>query len=165
MNVNEARELVKNTVSEAMTLVNEAGLISRGRTYFCDKNLTQITEFNTKAILLFGSIEIGTEDIESDEFCTYALCCEIKTGTVNEEELEREILDFKKDVQALIDEILTAPSKKGKILEINARQEKEAEKSFEDFNSQMKKMKLWLYGALGVLAIIALAVLAFNIFV
>ena len=132
MKVEDARELIKTAVGDAMTLTRNHGFEVFGRTYFCDKNLAQISEFNEKVILLFGSIEIGCSDIERDEFCTYALCCEIKTGEVNEEELMREIADFKSDVQTLIDEILSAPSKKEKILEINARQEKEAEKSFDE---------------------------------
>ena len=97
--------------------------------------------------------------MDEEDFCTYGLCCETKVGMVSDEELEKEISDFKENVKKLTREITEAPSPREKILEINARQEKEAEESMNQFNLEMKKMKLKLYGALGVLGAIVAGVI------
>ncbi|MBO5879023.1 MAG: hypothetical protein J6Q68_00515 [Clostridia bacterium] len=165
MKVNEAREVVKAAVLDVVHLFDGKGFEISASTYYCDKNLNQITEFDQKVILLFGSIKIGLADMESDEYCTYALCCEVKAAMVDDEELTKEIENFKRDVQELIDKLMSAPSKKQMLLDINASQEREAEKSFEEFNAQMRKMKLKLYCALGVLAIIAAGILIFSLVV
>ena len=161
MTVEQARETIKTAVAEALELCKSNGFSASGKVYYSDKTLRECSEFNENVILLFGAIKLGFADMDEEDYCTYGLCCETKVGTVKDEELENEIANFKENVDKLISEITAAPSPAKKILEINARQEKEAEESMKEFELEMKKMKLKLYGALGVLgAIVAGVVIA-----
>ena len=112
--------------------------------------------------MIFALLTVGHKELEEDECCSYGICCEIKTANVDEGELEKEIAGFNAETDALCEELKAASSAKDKILEINQRQEKEAEKSMEEFNSEMRKMKLKLYGALAFLAIVAAFLLFFR---
>lgn len=159
MNAGEARVIIKEAVLAAQKKARSQGYDTFGKTYYCDKNLEESVEFNEKVILVFGSVSIGLSELERDEYCTYALCCEIKTGLVDEAELQKEISEFNEDVEKLLLEISSAPSPKDKILEINEKQDTEARKSFEEFNGEVRKMKLKLYTLLGALAVIVLAVI------
>ena len=159
MTVEQAREIIKTAVADAISLCKENGFLVSGKVYYSDKALRECAEFNENVILLFGAIKLGFDDMDEEDFCTYGLCCETKVGMVSDEELEKEISDFKENVKKLTWEITEAPSPREKILEINARQEKEAEESMNQFNLEMKKMKLKLYGALGVLGAIVAGVI------
>lgn len=159
MTVEQAREIIKAAVTDAVTLCNARGFSASGKVYYSDKALRECSEFNENVILLFGAIRLGLPDMDEDDYCTYGLCCETKLGTVNDEELEKEIANFKETSDKLLSEISAAPSPAEKISEINERQEKEAEESMRAFNLEMKKMKLKLYGALGVLGAIVAGVI------
>ena len=165
MTAEQAKQIITDTVSEQVTLCTSKGLIASGKAYYSDKALRECTEFSEHIILVFGAIKLGTADMDEEDYCTYGLCCETKVGTVDDAELEKEIADFKADVQKMLEEIESAPSPADKIREINLRQEEEAEKSMQEFNLEMKKMKLKLYGGLGIFAAIAavLIILGFII--
>ena len=163
MTVEQAREIIKTTVAEAVSLCKENGFSVSGRVYYSDKALRECPEFNANVILLFGAIRLGFDDMDEEDFCTYGLCCETKVGMVDDSELEKEISDFKENVEKLTREITEAPSPAEKIKEINERQEKEAEESMTQFNLEMKKMKLKLYGALGVLGAIVAGVIIVSV--
>ena len=165
MNVEQARQIIKEAVTEQVEICKENGFTVSGKVYFSDKALRECTEFNENIILIFGAIKLGLADMDEEDFCTYGLCCEIKTGLVNDEELEREIADFKSDVQKMLAEIAAAPSPIEKIKEINLRQEKEAEESMREFDKEMRKMKLKLYSALGALAAIAATIIIVGFFI
>ena len=159
MRVEEARALITSTVLEAIELSKEKGFIASGKTYYSDKALRECANFSEDAILVFGAIKLGIADMDEDDFCTYALCVETKVGMVNDEELEKEIGEFKENVNNLISEISSAPSPADKIREINLRQEEEAEKSMQEFDLEMRKMKLKLYSALAVIGVIVAAII------
>ena len=129
MNVETAREKFKEIISEAINTAKEKGFTAKGKTYYSDKTLRECAEFDENIILLFGGMDIGLSEMDEEDFCTFGLCCEIKLGTVNDEELEREIEDFKNNINKFFEEVEAAPSPTKKIEEINLRQEKEAEKS------------------------------------
>ncbi len=165
MTVNEAREIIKTAVLEAVELCKSNGFCASGKVYYSDKALRECSEFNENVILLFGAIRLGVSDMDEEDFCTYGLCCETKVGMVNDSELEAEVSNFKDNVQKLLSEITASPAPKEKIKEINLRQEKEAEESMNQFNLEMKKMKLKLYGALGVLGLIIAGVIIASLLI
>ena len=164
MTVEQARQIISQTVAEAAELCKSKGLITSAKVYYSDKTLRECADFNEDIILIFGAIKLGTADIDDDDYCTYGLCCETKVGMVADEELENEIADFKSDVEKMLEEITSAPSPADKIREINLRQEEEAAKSMQEFNLEMKKMKLKLYGGLGILAVIAAVLIIAGFF-
>ena len=159
MTAEQARELIKTTVAEAVTLCNEKGFTASAKTYFSDKALRECANFSEDAILIFGAIKLGLADMDEDDYCTYGLCVETKLAMVDDAELEKEIFDFKENVSKILDEITSSPSPADKIREINLRQEEEAEKAGREFELEMKKMKLKLYGALAVIGVIVAAII------
>ncbi len=165
MNAEIAREKFKEIISEAISIAKEKGFAAKGKTYYSDKTLREFTEFDESIILLFGGIDLGLADMDEEDFCTFGLCCEIKLGMINEEELEREIEDFRTNINNFFEEVAAAPSPKKKIEEINLRQEKDAEKSMAEFEGEMKKVKLKLYGALAILALIVIGIIIAGFFI
>ena len=159
MTAEQAQQRISDTVTEAVELCKTKGLVASARVYYSDKALRECSEFNDSVILLFGAIRLGIEGMDEEDMCTYGLCCEIKLGQVKDEELEREIADFKQNLDKLLEEIISSPSPEKKIEEINERQEKEATESMKEFDLEMKKMKLKLYSALGICALFAAALI------
>ncbi len=158
MTAEQARDIIKNTVAEAVALCNDKGFTASAKTYYSDKALRECANFSEDAILIFGAIKLGLADMDEEDFCTYGLCVETKLGMVDDGELEKEITDFKENISKILDEICAAPSPADKIREINLRQEEEAEKAGREFELEMKKMKLKLYGALAILGVIVAAI-------
>ncbi len=159
MTAEQAKQIITSTMIEAAELCKEKGLVATSRVYYSDKALRECAEFNDSVILLFGAIKLGFASMDEEDFCTYGLCCETKLGEDKDSELEKEIADFKANLENMLEEILSAPSPEKKIEEINARQEEEAAESMKSFDLEMKKMKLKLYGALGALALFAAAMI------
>ena len=159
MTVEQARQIIKETVDQQVELCSSKGLLTSGKVYYSDKALRECAEFNKDIILVFGAIKLGVEGMDEEDYCTYALCCETKVGMVDDGELENEISSFKNEIENMTNEITKSPSPANKICEINLRQEKEAHKSMQEFNLEMKKMKLKLYGGLGIFAAIAAALI------
>lgn len=159
MTAEQAKQIISDTMLGSAELCREKGLVSTARVYYSDKALRECAEFNNSVILLFGAVKLGFASMDEEDFCAYGLCCEIKLGEVTDAELEKEIADFKTNLDKMLEEILSAPSPEKKIEEINARQEAEASESMKSFDLEMKKMKLKLYGALGALALFAAALI------
>ena len=157
MTAEQAKQAILNTVCEAAELCKAKGLVASARAYYSDKLLGECAEFNDSVILIFGAVRLGYDGMDEEDMCTYGLCCETKLGMVDDAELEKEIADFKKNLDTLLEEILTAENPEKKICEINEKQEKEAAESKKEFELDMKKMKLKLYGALGIFALVAAA--------
>ena len=157
MHIQQATQLIKKTVSEAVELCKEKGFSATARVYYSDKALRECKDFNDSVILVFGAIKLGLEDMDEDDYCTYGMCCETKLAEVKDEEIAAEVAKFKEDVEKLLEEISASDSPKAKIVEINERQEKEAAVSMKEFDAEMRKMKIKLYSALGVIAVIAAA--------
>ena len=162
MNLEQAREKLSCVLTSAKEKFNSEEFITTTELYFCDKNLVKSPQFKKDSIMIFALLTVGHKELEEDEYCSYGICCEIKTANVDEGEIDKEIANFNAETDAFYEELKSSPSAKDKILEINQRQEKEAEKSMEEFNSEMRKMKLKLYGALGFLAIVAAFLLFFR---
>lgn len=165
MTAQQAKTIISDTMAEAVKLCEEKGLVSSARVYYSDKALRECAEFNDSVILLFGAVKLGFPDMDEEDFCTFGLCCETKLGNVKDEELEKEIADFKVGLDKILEEILSSPSPEKKIAEINERQDKEAAESMKEFDLEMKKMKLKLYGALGALAVFAAAMIIIGFFI
>ena len=165
MNIQAATTLIKETLNSAVDLCREKGFSASARVYYSDKALRECPEFNDSVILVFGAVKLGFEDMDEDDFCTYGLCCETKLAEVKDEEIESEIAKFKEEIEKLVTEISESDSPKAKIVEINERQEKEAVASMREFDTEMKKMKLKLYGALGAIAAIAAAIIIIGFIV
>lgn len=159
MTAQEARQIIAEAVTQKAEICKQKGFLTGTKVYYSDKALRECTEFNENVILLFGAVKLGLEGMDEEDYCTYGLCCETKLGMVDDEELNKEIEDFNKDVDKMLEEILSSPSPAEKIVEINARQEKEAMDSMSEFNREMRKMKLKLYSALGILGVIAAAII------
>ena len=85
----EARERLAAEIVNLTTELSELGAVVRNRIYYFDKNLLEHDDFNGKTILLVGNISVGTENMESDDYCDFAACVEIRTAYVNEDELEK----------------------------------------------------------------------------
>ena len=155
MTAEQARQLILETVLEQADICKEKGLIASAKAYYSDKTLRECSEFNENVILVFGAIRLGAEGMDEEDYCAYSLCCETKTGKVDDDELNKEIENFKTEAAKMLEEITSAPSPADKIREIDLRQEEEAQKAMQEFNTEMKKMKLKLYGGLGIFAAIA----------
>jgi len=155
MTVAEAKQLITEAVNEQVELFKSKGLITTGKVYYADKTLRDCPEFNEDIILILGSIKLGTEDLDEEDYCTLGMCCETKVGMVDDTEFENELSDFKREAEKMLDEISSSPSPKEKILEINMRQEEETAKAMQDFDLEMKKMKRKLYIGLGIFAAFA----------
>jgi len=159
MTAEQAKQAILNTVCEAADLCREKGLVASARAYYSDKALRECAEFNDSVILIFGAVKLGFDGMDEEDMCTYGLCCETKLGMVDDAELDREIADFKNNLDTMLEEILTAENPEKKICEINEKQEKEAAESMKEFDLEMKKMKLKLYGAFGIFAFVAAAMI------
>ena len=155
MTAEQARQIIQETVSEKAEICKKKGLIAVSKAYYADKALRECSEFNENILLVFGAVKLGAPDMDEEDYCVYSLCCEIKVGKVDDEELQKEISAFHSEIEKILEEITAAPSPAEKIAEINLRQEEEAEKAMQEFNLEMKKMKLKLYGGLGILAAVA----------
>ena len=164
MTVEQARQIIAEAVNEQIGLCSSKGFIASGKVYYGDKALRECSEFNSDIILIFGVIKLGVEDMDEDDYCTYGICCETKVGMVDDAELEGEIANFKDNVGKILGELELSPSPVEKLKEINLRQEEEAEASMQEFELEMKKMKLKLYGGLGILAVIAAALIIVGFF-
>ena len=159
MTAEQAKQAILNTVCEAADLCQKKGLVASARAYYSDKALRECAEFNDSVILIFGAVKLGFDGMDEEDMCTYGLCCETKLGMVDDAELDKEIADFKNNLDTMLEEILTAENPEKKICEINEKQEKEAAESMKEFDLEMKKMKLKLYCALGIFAFVAAAMI------
>ena len=165
MTVEQAKQKFTDAVSSKMATYRENGFTVSGKVYYSDKALSECTEFNENVILLFGAVKVGLPDMDEDDFCTIGLCCEIRLGAVDDAEMEKELSEFDANTNTILDELLSSPEKLKKIQQINLRQEKEAEKSMQEFNTEMHKMKIKLYSALGILVFIVAAIMIGSFFI
>ena len=162
MILEDAKKLIIEKTNAAAEFLKEKGLKVTSKLFYCDSNLSETVEFEKNSIMIFGTISVGTDELEDDEYCNFAICCEIKTALVDDEKLANAIDEFDAEIKAFDTEISAAVSVKDKLIEISDRQQREGEQSLEEFNREMRSVKLKLYIALGVLAIIAMLLLFSN---
>lgn len=167
MNVVEATVKIEEKLLELSAPIKEMGFSIENRILYADKNLQEYTEFTPKCILIFGDIAIGTEELERDEYCNYSLCVEVKTGLVDELELEGELNSLEGELEAFKDKLtkfsegkeLEAKEYTPLIKEINAQQEKEAEEAAVQFTKDVNKTRVKILIGFGIIIVIILAVI------
>lgn len=165
MTVKEAYKKINAVVAEGMKELEALGLFVTGRMYYNDKNLFELTEYTPKCILLFGSMRVGFEDMEEDELCGYAVSVEIKTGEVGEDELNESVAFFKKELDGLKERIGSTDNanERRRILKtIYDEQSKEIAEATEQFNKEIKKVRLKMTLAIAVLVVICVAILVLT---
>ncbi len=167
MNIVEACTKIEERLLELSSPLKELGFAVESRILYADKSLQEYTEFTPKCILIFGDIAIGTDELERDEYCNYSVCVEVKTGLVDELELESELNSLEGEIEAFKDKLkefakdeeLSANQYTPLIKEINAVQEKEAEEAAIQFTKDVNKTRVKILIGFGVIIVIILAVI------
>jgi hypothetical protein len=159
MKLDAAREKIKATVQDAIARCEASGLVAEGRSYFCDKDLMEVSEFNNQVILVFGAIQIGLPDTEPDERLTQSFCTEIKLGEVDEAALDADIKEFFLKLEKTLKRISESADRKAELKKIYEEAERDAAQAMQEFYSEVRKTKLKAYGALAVVILLILAVL------
>lgn len=160
MTVIQAEEKIAAALEEFAAPLRERGLTVVTRVLYTDKNLAEMSEFNPKCILVFGDVAIGTEDMERDDYCNYSMCCEIKTGLINDEEFTKEMNNLDGELEALKDKLdADGADAKAIVRDIAKKQESEAESAAKDFALQMKKLRFKMLLGIGVMIAIILGVI------
>ncbi|MBQ8689384.1 MAG: hypothetical protein IJ515_03360 [Clostridia bacterium] len=164
MTVQEAYIQIDTAIEKYVPQLQELGLVVKKRIFYTDKNLVQMQEFTDKSILIFGDIAIGCEGMEDEDFCNYSVCAEITTALVKDESLEKNLAEFKTELDMFLERIGSAENSdeyEKIIAEITKEQEAEAEAAALEFANEMKKARTKILIAIGSL----IAVLAVIVFV
>ncbi len=159
MTVQQAYEKIQAALVEKKTALEEYGFITRIRAFYTDKNLAEKSEFTAKCILVFGNVDIGTPELEDDDWCNFSFCAEIKTAEVADEALESALAEWSAEVDAFIGKVKDAPSREKLITETSRDQEAEAEAAAMEFSKEIKKVRLKMILGLGIIIVLMLAVL------
>lgn len=159
MTVQQAYERIQTVLAEKKTLLEDYGLTTRARAFYTDKNLAEQREFNAKCILVFGNIDVGTAELEDDDWCNFSLCSEIKTGEVDEAALESSIKEWSDEVDAFVERVKSSPTPSKLIADTCRAQEAEAEAAAAEFAKEIKKVRLKMILGLGIIVVLMLAVL------
>ena len=159
MTVQQAYEKIQTSLAEKKALLEESGLTARVRTFYTDKNLAQRSEFNAKCILVFGNVDIGTAELEEDDWCNFSLCAEIKTAEVEDSALESALTEWETEVNAFVEKAKLAPSKEDFVTDTCRKQEAEAEAAAAEFTKEIKKVRSKMILGLGIIIVLMLAVL------
>ena len=154
-----AREKIEDAVLAAEKKLKEVGLTTRPRSFYTDKNLTEAQEFSPKSLLVFGDLAFGYGEMELDDYCNYSICCEIKTGLVDDGELAEGIRAFEEEVDKIIAKLNGATNPEAVLEEISRAQTEEAEAAAREFSKEMRKVKFKLYLAVGAIIVIIASVL------
>ena len=154
-----AREKIEDAVLAAEKKLKEIGLTTRPRSFYTDKNLSEAQEFSPKSLLVFGDLAFGYGQMEDDDYCNYSICCEIKTGLVDDAELADGIRAFEEEIDKVIARLKDASDPEAILEEISRAQSEEAEEAAKGFSKEMRKVKLKLYLAVGAIIVIIAAVL------
>ena len=159
MTVQQAYEKIQAALLEKKEILEGCGLTTRVRAFYTDKNLAERSEFNAKCILVFGNVDIGTAELEDDDWCNFSLCAEIKTAEVEDSALDSALAEWSTEVDAFIEKARAAVSKETLITETCRAQEAEAEAAAEEFTKEIKKVRTKMLIGVGVIALLIFAVL------
>lgn len=167
MNIVEAAVKIEEKLLSLSAPIKEMGFTIENRILYADKNLQEYTEFTPKCILIFGDIAVGNEELERDEYCNYSICVEVKTGLVDELELEGELNSLEGEIEAFKEKLkkfadgkeLTSKEYTPLIKEINAQQEKEAEEAAIEFTKDVNKTRVKILIGMGIIIVIILAII------
>lgn len=154
-----AREKIEESILKAKGMLTEQGLTAKAESFYTDKNLDKSAEFTVKSILLFGNLSFGTPNMEEDEFCNYSICCEVKSGEVDEGELTKATEDFFAEIDALIKTLSGATSKEAVLSELSKKQSDDASLAAAEFEKEIRKVRIKLYAAVAVIVVIILGVI------
>ena len=159
MTVQEAYSKIEAVLEEYAAPIRELGLDVKTRIFYTDKNLRETPEFTQKCIILFGDIAIGMPGMEREDYCNYSVCTEIKTAEVNEEELDAGLATLSNELSAFTESLSGATSAETVIRETARAQEQDAERAAAEFTKEMKKIRLKMILALGVIIVIMLGII------
>ena len=162
----EARERLATAIIDLISELKGLGVVTKNRIYYFDKNLLEHDDFNGKTILLVGNISVGTKKMESDDFCDFAACIEIRTAYVSEEELDKAIAEFKEEILKFAEGVKAAEDVEKYVAEVSKKQAEEASRASQDFAEQMKKSRIKLIIGIGALIVLigGVALLASLVF-
>lgn len=150
----EARERLAAEIVNIVSELKDLGTVVRNRIYYFDKNLLEHDDFNGKTILLVGNISIGTENMESDDFCDFAACIEIRTAYVNEEEFINAVKDFKEEISKFAEGAKTSDDVAKYVVEVSKKQSEDAAQASQAFAKEMRKSRIKLIIGIGALVIL-----------
>ena len=104
--------------------------------------------------------------MESDDFCDFAACIEIRTAYVSEEELDKAIAEFKEEILKFAEGVKAAEDVEKYVAEVSKKQAEEASRASQDFAEQMKKSRIKLIIGIGALIVLigGVALLASLVF-
>ena len=159
MTVRIAKEKIEANIAEAKAKLTALGLDAKAESFYTDKNLDRSIEFNPKMILVFGNLTFGFPTAEEDDYCNFSICCELKSGEVSDEELEKSIRDFQEEVDTLISTLANATSKEKVLEDLAKKQTDDATVAAAEFDKEMRKVKLKLTLAIAVIVVIILGVI------
>ena len=158
MTVQQAYERIKEALTQKQTALEECGLITKARAFYTDKNLIAKSEFDAKCILVFGNVDIGTSELEEDDWCNFSLCTEIKTATVEDAALESALEEWSAEVDAFAEKVKASDSHSATVAETCRKQEAEAEAAAAEFAQEIKKVRTKMLIGVGIIAVLILAV-------
>ena len=150
----EARERLAEEIFTLTNELDDLNAVVKNRIYYFDKNLLEFDEFNSKAILIVGNISVGTENMESDDYCDFAACIEIRTAYVDEAEFCASVAEFKKEILNFAEEARAAENIENYINEVSKKQTEEATQASQEFSKAMKKNRIKLI--IGIVATVLL---------
>ena len=150
----EARERLAEEIFSLVKELETLDAVVKNRIYYFDKNLLEHDEFNSKTILIVGNIGVGTENMESDDFCDFAACVEIRTAYVDEDEFNKAISEFKDEILKFIEGAKAAENIEKYITDISKKQTEDANRASQDFANEMKKSRIKLI--IGIVATVVL---------
>ena len=159
MTVQQAYEKIQSALAEKKTALEELGFVTRARAFYTDKNLAEKRDFDAKCILVFGNVDIGTPELEEDDWCNFSLCAEIKTGEVEDSALESALSEWSAEVDAFVEKAKAAPSREKLVTETCRAQETEAEAAAAEFAKEIKKVRFKMLIGMGIVIVLMLAVL------
>ena len=160
----EAKKRLAEEISYLVKELDGLGVVIKNRIYYFDKNLLEHDDFNSKTILIVGNIGVGTENMESDDFCDFAACVEIRTAYVNEDELNKAVAELKDEVLKFTEGAKEAESIEAYITEISKKQSEDASRASEEFAKEMKKNRIKLIiGVVAAIILIGGAILAVSL--
>ena len=110
---------------------------------------------------LMAAIYIGSEYMSDDDMLGYFSLLDINKGvTVSKDELSKEILRLKNDLNDLYEKLLSANDKAQLIIEEAEKADKEAEAALKEFESNIERLnligKFAAFGLLGVIVVLAI---------
>ena len=111
MLLDDAKQEIYAVISETCEKFKSMGYAVTSKIFFCDSNLMETTEFQKNSLMIFGTVNIGTEELEDDEYCCFSICAEIRTALVDDEKLQKSIEEYKSEIESFEAELANLPKR------------------------------------------------------